>query len=63
MIEIAFKNGDVCQWPQGSYTDYIYDGKCFIVICDKKGIGLDNIDSIRSIIITEESEKGSCKNV
>ncbi len=51
MIKIIFKNGSVCKWKQGSYTDYKYDGKCFIIIKDEQWIGFYNIDSIISIIV------------
>lgn len=51
MIKITLKNGDTCIWKSGEFTDYKYDGKCFIVIKDKEWIGLYNIDSIVSVII------------
>ena len=51
MIKNIKKNGSVCKWKQGSYTDYKYDGKCFIIIKDEQWIGFYNIDSIISIIV------------
>lgn len=29
MIKITLKNGDMCIWKSGEFTDYKYDGKCF----------------------------------
>lgn len=51
MIKITFKNGNVIRWKKKTYTDYKYDGKCFIITKDGKWVGLYNIDSIISIII------------
>jgi len=51
MIKIIFTNGQECRWKGEQYTDYKYDGKCFIVINEKKWVGIYNIDSIISIII------------
>lgn len=51
MIKITLKNGDTCIWKSGEFTDYKYDGKCFIVIKDKEWIGLYNIDGIVSVIM------------
>ncbi len=54
MIKITFKNGDTAEWYIGQYTDYKYDGKCFIVIKDKQWVGIYNIDHIISIVIMGE---------
>lgn len=53
MIKITFKNGNVCTWGKPQYTDYKYDGKCFIIIKDEQWVGVYNIDSIISVAITE----------
>lgn len=49
MIEIIFKNGEQAHWKKNEYTDYKYDGKCFIVIRDRQWIAFYNIDSIMCI--------------
>lgn len=50
MIRITFKNGNVCTWNKDEYTDYKYDGKCFIVIYNEKWVGIYNMDGIISIV-------------
>ena len=51
MIKIVFKNGCVCKWKKKQWTDYKYDGKCFIVIKNDTWVGMYNMDSIVSIIV------------
>lgn len=51
MIKIVFKNGCICKWKRKEYTDYKYDGKCFIIIKDEQWVGIYNMGSIVSIIV------------
>ncbi|MCM1090048.1 MAG: hypothetical protein NC413_04340 [Muribaculum sp.] len=51
MIEITFKNGNTFTWKRDAYTDYKYDGKCFIVIKNEAWVGFYNIDQIVSIVV------------
>ncbi len=51
VIKVVFKNGCICKWKKKEYTDYKYDGKCFIVIRGQQWVGIYNMDSIVSIII------------
>ena len=51
MIEIAFKDGNFITYKSEEYTDYIYDGKMFIVIFDKQWIGFYNMEYIMYIEI------------
>lgn len=51
MIKIVFKNGCICKWKRKEYTDYKYDGKCFIIIKNEQWVGIYNMDSIVSIIV------------
>lgn len=51
MIKIIFRNGDFVTWNEGEYTDYKYDGKCFVVIKNEQWIGIYNIDTISSITV------------
>lgn len=51
MIKITLKNGNICKWKKKEYTDYKYDGKCFIVIKDDQYVGLYNMDSIISVVV------------
>lgn len=53
MIKIVFKNGNYEKWTGKNFTDYKYDGKCFIVMKDTKWVGIYNIDSIISIVISD----------
>ncbi len=54
MIKIVLKNACVVKWKKGDFTDYKYDGKCFIIIKDEKWVGIYNMDSIISVIVKEE---------
>lgn len=51
MIKITLKNGDICKWKKKRWTDYKYDGKCFIIIKDEQWVGIYNLDNIISIVI------------
>ncbi len=57
MVKIVFKNGCTVKWGEKEYTDYKYDGKCFIVIKDGEWVGIYNMDCIVSII-TKQKRKG-----
>ena len=50
MIKIVFKNGNIVKWKKKQWTDYKYDGKCFIIIKNGKWVGIYNINSIISVI-------------
>ena len=52
MIEITFKNGEVTQYKRSEYTDYSYDGKCFIVINNMQWVGIYNLDCIESVEVS-----------
>lgn len=54
MIKIIFKNGSVAKWRKKEFTDYKYDGKCFIIIKDERWVGIYNMDAVISIIIKED---------
>lgn len=54
MIRIAFKSGAVGEWPDGSYKDYQYDGKCFVIL-GSQGIEIYNVDTISSAIAQREN--------
>lgn len=60
-ITIDFKNGEICHYRPDEYTDYQYDGKCFIVIRDKQWIGIYNLDEVRYIEVStkEEAERSN----
>lgn len=53
MIEIVFRNGDMCHYKPDEYTDYRYDGKYFIVIRDKQWIGFYNLDCVEYIEVQD----------
>ena len=57
MIKIVLKNGCVVKWTREEYSDYKYDGKCFILIKDERWISFYNMDSVVSIIIKEEDKR------
>lgn len=49
MIQITFNSGAFIAWEKEQYTDYMYDGKCFIIIKGCQWVGIYNISAIRSI--------------
>ncbi len=51
MIRIEFKDGTACEWENGQYSDYKYDGKSFIVLKGEKQSELYNMDSVKKIVI------------
>ena len=51
MIKITLINSDECKWTKEQYTDYKYDGKCFIVVNGEQWVGIYNMDSIISIVV------------
>lgn len=55
MIKIVFGNGDQVKWNKGEYTDYKYDGKCFIIIKNDEWIAFYSIKHIISVIVKEEN--------
>lgn len=62
MIEINFKNGRYENWDDDSYTDYEYLNKnVFVVIKGCQWVGIYNIDTISSIVVTDE-EKSCAKD-
>lgn len=51
MIEIIKKNGTIDNWEKAQYTDYMYDGKCFIIMHGGKWVGIYNMDCVQSIAV------------
>ncbi|MCD7882543.1 MAG: hypothetical protein LUI87_02375 [Lachnospiraceae bacterium] len=51
MIRITMRNGSFVAWDKNSYTDYMYDGKCFIITYNDKWVGIYNMDHVRSITV------------
>ena len=51
MIQITMMNGCFDEWKPEQYTDYMYDGKCFIIIKGDQLVGIYNMDSIRRIVV------------
>ena len=50
MIKITMRNSQEVVWEKEEYTDYMYDGKCFIIINGDKWVGIYNMDSVISLI-------------
>lgn len=51
MIKITMANKCYDDWKSEEYTDYMYDGKCFVIIKDEKLVGIYNMDTVSRIII------------
>lgn len=51
MIQITLRNGSYIEWNKDQYTDYMYDGKCFIIIRGSQWIGIYNMDCVSNIVI------------
>lgn len=50
-ITITMKNGNTATWDKGEWSDYRYDGKCFVVILNDAWIGFYNIDEVYTIVV------------
>ncbi len=55
MIKITMTNSQEVKWQRDDYTDYMYDGKYFIIIRNGEWIGFYNLDHVISIIIKSEA--------
>lgn len=51
MIKITMSNSQEVEWSKEEYTDYLYDGKSFIIIKNNKWVGIYNLDYIISIVV------------
>lgn len=51
MIKIVLRNSQEVKWEKGEYTDYLYDGKFFIIIKDNQWVGMYNTEFIISVIV------------
>lgn len=49
MITIVMTNGTPAFWNKDEYTDYMYDGKVFVVLNGSQRVGIYNIDYVREI--------------
>lgn len=56
MIRITYKDGEEVWYGRQRYTEYKYDGKCFIVIYKNQWIGIYNMDCIASVQIVDGTE-------
>ena len=53
MIKITMSNAQEVKWSKEEYDNYMYDGKCFIIIKDGKWAGFYNLDAVISIVVKE----------
>lgn len=51
MIEIIKRNGVTETWDKDQYDDYMYDGKCFVIIKKDQWVGIYNMDCVSSITV------------
>ena len=51
---ISFKDGEYAKYKPDEYTDYYYDKICFVVIKDRRWIGIYNIDEIKYVEVVQE---------
>ncbi len=51
MIQITMRDGIYDEWKAEQYTDYMYDGKCFIIVKNERWVGIYNLDSVKRIVI------------
>lgn len=49
MIQITMTGGNRVCWEKEQYTDYMYDGKVFVVIKGAEWVGIYNIDQVKEI--------------
>lgn len=51
MIQITMMNGIYDEWKPEQYTDYMYDGRCFIIMRGEQWVGIYNMDAVRRIVV------------
>lgn len=56
-IKIYWKDGRIDTWGKKEFTDYQYDGKCFIIIRKLQWVGIYNLDEIAAVVITGGKKK------
>ena len=59
MIQITMTNGTYICWKKEQYTDYMYDGKVFVVIKGSQLVGIYNIGHVREIRV--DAQKGGVR--
>lgn len=52
-IRITKKDGNICEWPNDSFTDYEYRKEVFVVIREMQWVGIYNMDCIDCIEVFE----------
>lgn len=50
-ITVTMKDGHFAEWEMGEWSDYIYDGKFFIVMKNGIRLAFYNLDEVRTIIV------------
>ena len=53
MIIITMTNSQEVKWQRDEFSNYMYDGKFFIIIRNGEWVGFYNLDHVISIIIKE----------
>lgn len=53
MIKVTMTNSETDIWKEGEYTDYIYNGKAFVVINKGEWVGIYNMDHIVKVTVKE----------
>ena len=57
LIEICEDEYKEVIWKDEEYTEYKYDGKCFIIIKEQQWVGIYNMDNVVSVVISPVSSK------
>lgn len=53
MIKITMSNSQEVKWGKEEYDNYMYDGKCFIIMKNGEWIGFYNLNAVISVIVKE----------
>lgn len=53
MIKIVTTNSGTDIWKEGEYTDYIYNGKAFVIINKGEWVGIYNMDHVVKVTVKE----------
>lgn len=53
-MRIYLLDGETIEYTKDDYTNYVYDGKFFIVIYHDQWIGLYNLDAIQYVDIDKD---------
>lgn len=56
-LRIVLKNGNIREYHNNEYTDYIWKSEAFVVLYEEQWIAIFNWAEVREVMIIDEVEK------